>query len=142
MRWIKISGVIALGFVLGFAPVSAPAQDIVQEPICFVVKNEAPYKVYGNFGTDYYTTPEGTKARHRSNFRLEEAGAVHAEGYPLDAAEFCSYGPFYPDRKLDLVLRTLVPIFSCRTRIDQGVIVIKGHRKPEGGTETWAECYE
>jgi hypothetical protein len=40
------------------------------------------------------------------------------------------------------VLRTLVPVFSCKTRIDQGEIVIKGHRKPEGGAETWAECFE
>ncbi|MCE7886728.1 MAG: hypothetical protein DYH13_04395 [Alphaproteobacteria bacterium PRO2] len=120
----------------------AQAQEIVQEPLCFGVRNEAPYKVYGNFGTDYYVAEDGTKARHRSNFRLDEPGSVDEEGYPSDRAEFCSYGPFYPDRKLEIVLRTLVPVFSCKTRIDQGEIVIKGHRKPEGGAETWAECFE
>lgn len=108
-----------------------------------MVVNEAPYKAYGSFMTDWYTTPEGQKSRHRSNFRLEEAGAVHEEeGYPLDRAEFCSYGPFYPDRKLVLTLRTLVPIFECRTKIDQGPIIISGFRKPEGGTETKAACFE
>jgi hypothetical protein len=133
---------IILGMILGMN-VPAQAQDVVPEALCFVVRNEAPYKVYGTFGTDYYVNPEGIKARHRSNFRLDEAGTKHPEeGYPTDRAEFCSYGPFYPDRKLDLVLRTLVPIFSCKTRIDQGEIVIKGFRKPEGGTETWAECYQ
>jgi hypothetical protein len=106
------------------------------------VKNEAPYKVYGNFITDYYTAPDGSRARHRSNFRLDEPGSKDAEGNPADAAEFCSYGPFLPGRKLELVLRTLVPIFNCQTRIDQGPIVIKGFRKPEGGTETYAECYQ
>ncbi len=124
-------------------PVSARAQEIVNEPICFILRNEAPYKVYGSFSTDYYTRADGVRARHRSNFRLEEAGTTdEKEGYPLDAAEFCSYGPFYPDRKLDLTLRTLVPIFSCKTRIDQGDIIIQGHRKPEGGTETKALCYD
>ncbi len=116
--------------------------DIVQEPLCFAVRNEAPYKIYGNFGTDYYTAADGRRARHRSNFRLDEPGSTDKEGNPSDRAEFCSYGPFYPDRKLEIVLRTLVPIFSCKTRIDQGEIVIKGKRKPEGGTDTWAECFE
>lgn len=121
----------------------ARAQEIVSDPYCFIVKNEAPYKVYGSFVTDYYTRPDGVKAKHRSNFRLEEAGAVHEEeGYPLDMAEFCSYGPFYPDKKLELVIRTLVPIFSCITRVDQGPIIIKGQRKPEGGTDTHALCFE
>ncbi|MGB4108207.1 MAG: hypothetical protein WBK55_10500 [Alphaproteobacteria bacterium] len=128
--------------ILFFLVAPVQAQEIVSEPICFGVRNEAPYKIYGNFGTDYYVAENGTKARHRSNFRLDEPGSVDEEGYPSDRAEFCSYGPFYPDRKLEIVLRTLVPIFSCMTRIDQGEIVIKGHRKPEGGTDTWAECFE
>ncbi len=129
-------------------PAAAGAQetapDIVQEPICFRVRNEAPYKVYGNFITDYYTTPTGTRARHRSNFRLDEPGSKDEKGNPADAAEFCSYGPFMPGRKLELILRTLVPIFDCKTKVDQGEIVIKGYRNPppQGGTKTWAECYD
>lgn len=124
-------------------PPRAQAQEIVQDPICFNVRNEAPYKVYGSFVTNYYTRPDGIQARHKSNFRLEEAGATDPEkGYPIDQAEFCTYGPFYPGRKLELVIRTLVPIFSCMTRIDQGEIVIQGHRKPEGGTDTKALCFE
>lgn len=119
-----------------------PNPDIVSEPICFAVRNEAPYKVYGSFVTDYYPSEDGTQARHRSNFRLDEPGGKDEKGEPSDRAEFCSYGPFLPDRKLELVLRTLVPIFSCKTRVDQGEIVIKGYRKPEGGTDTYAECYD
>jgi hypothetical protein len=117
--------------------------DIVSEPICFVIRNEAPYKVYGSFITDYYTAENGSKAKHRSNFRLDEPGSTDpATNEQTDRSEFCTYGPFLPDRKLELVLRTLVPIFSCKTKIDQGEIVIKGYRKPEGGTDTYAECYE
>jgi hypothetical protein len=132
---------ILTGLIL--QPLSAQAQELVAEPLCFLVVNEAPYSVYGSFNTDFYTGPDGAKARHKSNFHLEKAGSIDREkGYPVDRAEFCSYGPFYPGRKLDLVIRTLIPIFDCRTSIDQGPIVIKGHRKPEGGTETWAACYE
>lgn len=122
----------------------AQESDVVTEPLCFTVVNKAAFKVYGTIGTDYYVNPEtGQKARHRSNFRLEEAGATDPEkGYPLDQAEFCSYGPFYPDRKLELVIRTLVPIFSCKTKIDQGPIIITGQYKPEGGTDTKAACFE
>jgi hypothetical protein len=131
--------------VLVLLPFSARAQEIVAEPLCFVLANEAPYKVYGNFNTDFYTKPDGSQARHRSNFRLDEAGATDPEkGYPTDRAEFCSYGPFYPDRMLHLTLRTLVPIFDCKTKIDQGPIVIKGERSddPNVPTKTWAECFE
>lgn len=83
--------------VIGFS-MSANAQmrpgepDIVQDPICFQVRNSADFTMYGNFGTDYYINTSGTPARHRSNFRLEAAGSVHEEGYPTDRAEFCSYG--------------------------------------------------
>lgn len=126
-------------------PLSAQAQnedlDIVDEPLCFVVRSEAPYSTLGSLITAEFTRPDGIVARHRSNFRFEAAGSVDEDGNPSDRAEFCSYGPFMPDRQLELTLRTLFPIFSCKTRIDQGEIVIKGYRKPEGGAVTWAECY-
>ena len=128
---------------LYFWPIShAIALDISPTPECFNVVNTAPYTVMGSVITDFFTNPDGKKARHTSNFRLEKKGARHAEeGYPVDRAEFCSTGPFLPGHKLRIVLRTLIPIFECETRIDQGDIVITGHRKPEGGTVTTATCY-
>lgn len=131
-------------------PLCAQAQElttdgeIVSEPLCFMVRNTAEHKVYGNFGTNYYVDPEtGTKARHRSNFRLEPAGSVDEEGYPADAAEFCSYGPFFEGRKLELVLKTLFPVFTCYTKIDQGDLVIKSKRnESDSGYDQWAECFE
>ncbi len=117
--------------------------DIVKDPICFSVRNTAPYKIYGNFATEQFTRPDGMLSRHRSNFRLDEAGAKDPEtGEPSDKAEFCSYGPFFEGRKLDMTLRTLFPVFSCRTKIDQGEILIEGYRKPEGGAVTTAKCFE
>ena len=121
---------------------NAQEPDIIKEPICFILRNEAPYKVYGVFSTDHFVRPDGIKTRHRANFRLDPAGTLNPETKePTDRAEFCSYGPFFPDRTLELTLRTLVPIFSCRTHIDKGEIIIKGEKTADG-TKTWAECFE
>lgn len=137
MKLRYLSLCIALAFLL--SPAGARSE-ILAEPICFGVINEAPYTVLGSVSTDYYTTSEGRKARHVSNFRLS-AEQAEEKDYPT-AVEFCSYGPFYPGRKLEIVLRTLIPIFNCKTRVDQGPLIVKGYRKPEGGTETWIECFE
>ena len=110
-------------------PLPVVEGEVVTDPICFNVINNAPYTVFGTFITNIYTAEDGSKARHRSNFRLEA-------GFK---SEFCTYGPFYEGRKLELVLRTLIPVFSCKTGIN-GDIMIYGRKKPEGGTDTWAVC--
>lgn len=133
---------VLLLLFIPFSAAAQPAGEVVAEPICFVVRNEAPYTVYGSFVTELYTAPDGNQARHRSNFRLEAAGEKDENGYPADRGEFCSYGPFFEGRKLELTLRTLVPIFTCKTRIDAGEIVIQGRQLPEGGTETKALCHD
>ena len=116
--------------------------DIVDEPICFIVRNTANYGVLGDFKTAEYQREDGIISRHRSNFRFDEAGAVDEDGNPSDRAEFCSYGPFMPNRTLELTIRTLFPVFSCDTRVDQGEILIRGDRlADDSGVQTWAECY-
>ena len=96
---------------------------------CFTIWNKAPYSVTGAVNTNYYEAADGTQVRANRNFRLA----------PGKKTQLCSYGPFYPGERLELVLRTLVPIFSCYT-VAQGEIVIMGRFKPEGGTKTWVEC--
>src|SRR5688500_3789306 len=96
---------------------------------CFTIWNKDPYTVTGSVNTNYYEAADGTRARANRNFRLT----------PGKKAQICSYGPFYPGERLELVLRTLVPIFSCYT-VAQGEILIQGQFKPEGGTKTWVEC--
>jgi hypothetical protein len=124
-------------------PFSAKAQEIVSDPICFQLRNTADFTILGNFITDFYTKPDGAQSRHRSNFRLGAAGTKDEEGYEADRAEFCSYGPFFEGRKIELVLRTLFPVFSCKTKIDQGEILIKSKRKDDdSGVDIWAECFE
>ncbi len=119
----------------GLAANPARAQDLHEpaettaQPLCFQVQNTTPYTVWGSFVTNSYTAPDGTLARHHENFRLESR----------HFAEFCSSGPFFPGRKLDLQLRGLVPIYECRTGIG-GPIVIRGQKSDDGGYKTWADC--
>lgn len=125
--FLLLSGPVAAQEAL--APSASVGGEVVTEPICFNVINKAPYTVYGTFVTNTYTADDGTQARHRSNFRLET-------NYK---SEFCTYGPFYEGRKLELVLRTLIPVFSCKTALTRDIIIY-GRRKPEGGSDTWAVC--
>lgn len=141
------TGLRILAALLMLAPMQGQAEpltqdgEVVTEPICFKLRNTAEHNVYGTFGTNYYTAPDGTQARHRSNFRLEAAGTKDEQGYPADSAEFCSYGPFFEGRKLELVLRTLFPVFTCFTHIENGEIVIKSKRKADdSGYDLSAEC--
>ena len=117
--------------------------DIISEPICFTLRNTADYTVAGNLATAHFQRPDGIVSRHRSNFRLSAAGSFNDAGEPTDREDFCSYGPFLPDRQLLLTIRTLFPVFECKTRIDQGEIVLKGQRRADdNGVITWAECFE
>lgn len=105
--------------------------EVLNAPLCFRVVNRAPYTVTGSLYTNFYTNRDRQKARHTSNFRLE-AG---------QSQPFCSYGPFYEGRKLELVLRTLVPIFSCRTKIESDIYIM-GEELEGGGTKSWATCQQ
>lgn len=121
--------------IIAEQPLPAPPADggpdgeVVTDPVCFNIVNRAPFTVFGTLVSNVYTAEDGSKAKHRSNFRLEEG----------QTAPFCTYGPFYAGRKLELVLRTLIPVFSCKTGLYKD-IEISGRRKPEGGTEVWAAC--
>ncbi len=96
---------------------------------CFTLFNTAPFTVSGSMVTAIFETADATKSRQRLNFRLK----------PKESHRYCTYGPFYPGERLELVIRTLVPVFSCYTAA-QGEITIRGEMKAEGGTRTWADC--
>lgn len=129
-----------------FLPVKGFAQsaegEITSEPICFVLKNTAPYGVMGTIATNYFTTADGVRDSHKSNFRFDAAGSTNPDtGAPTDRRQICTAGPFFDGRKIRITLRTLFPIFECKTAIDRGEVTIKGFRKDDGGTQTEIECY-
>lgn len=96
---------------------------------CFTVANRAPFTVTGSVLTDYVTDIVGRKGRPVSNFRMA----------PGDEKKYCTFGPYYPGNRIGLVLRTVIPVFSCYT-VAQGTIEIMGEYKPDGKTRMWANC--
>ena len=122
-----------------------PAGEIVSDPICFMLINRANHKINGTFRTDLYTREDGKQARHSSNFRFDATGSKDEQGYPSDRAEFCSYGPFYEGRKLELTIKTLFPVFSCKTNVESGPITLSSEPiedNPMGGYRYFATCFE
>lgn len=112
--------------------ISAKAADplITAEPYCMVLHNDTGYTVLGSIGTDYYVAPDGTKGRHVSNFRLAKD----------EKQQVCSNGPFFEGYKLELVIRTLFPVFSCKTGLG-GEVRIYITKKEDGRTNEYhATC--
>ena len=123
---------LALGACFFFygPPFSAlAAGEVSPSPICGVLYNSTSYKVYGTLSTDIAGEKEGMEIRHTESFKIEAGKRM----------EFCARGPFYEGRRLELSLRTLFPVFSCRTRIDRE-ITISSRPKSEGGYEYSADC--
>ena len=115
---------------------------VTGSPQCFNVRNMTEGEVLGVILTDSFTRDDGVTTRHRSTFRLMALGEREREsGHFIDRAEFCTTGPFYPGGKIGLELKTLFPVFSCKTRIDQGDILIRSSRI-DGAYKLWAECFE
>jgi hypothetical protein len=107
---------------------------ISNSPVCFKVKNTAPYTVFGEVSTAGFIREDGQQITHEATFRLKEN-----EETPM-----CSTGPFFEGGKLRLTLRTLVPLFECKTVIYEGMELIIRGKLGDGttSTKTWAECYE
>jgi hypothetical protein len=115
----------------------ACAQTYLDQPLCFTVKNNAPYGVYGEIQTaaDTYSGKQDVTSkdvRHTATFRLA----------PQESVPMCTTGPLYEGGKVRLVLRTLLPVFECQSAIYHGAeILIQGRENKDGiGTKTWAEC--
>lgn len=121
-------------FTLLILPSFAHAQEVTPHDIPFKIRNEAPYKIFGEVATPYYiNTENGQNRRNVATFVLEAVGGK-------DTIIFNSSGPFFPDRQLEITLRGLFPIFSCKTSIELGDIVIKGRLNDDGTSKTWIEC--
>lgn len=135
---------VPLFILLAFSPEPLAAQEITAQPICFTVRNASENRIYGEIGTAQITREDGQKIHHTGSFRLEPAGQRHAnKGYLRDRAEFCSSGPFYPGRQLEFVLRTLIPVFSCKFTPELGEIVVQTKKIKQNGqeiTKFWANC--
>lgn len=123
---------MAAGVLLIFPAGQPAAQDGVfsDTPVCSDLINETGYAVYGAVETDRAIGPDGETIYHRSNFRLKAD----------ERTRICANGPFFPGGKVILTLRSLFPLFECKTALGQP-ITINATRKDSGGYDWSATCY-
>ena len=104
MRLFAVAG-MALTALIFAAP--AGAQQYGGEPACSVIRNLSDFTLYGDVRTDRTPTADGTLASHEKTFRLKAGEEV----------QVCSTGPFFEGGTVELTLRTLIPVFTCRTQL-------------------------
>lgn len=113
------------------APSGTGAQgEIVTRPICSWLTNRSDQTILGTITTAPQKLPDGTVARHRDNFRL-------AAG---ERRQICAAGPFFEGQRLDLTLKTLLPLFNCKTKIDREIF-LDAKVQPGGFRKLSATCY-
>lgn len=131
---------LPLMFFVMLLPVPVQAQmgggtgrtgEIIARPICSALVNRSDQAILGTLSTAGQRVPSGDVIKHRDNFRLE----------PGDRKEFCSTGPFYEGQRLEIVLRTIIPLFDCKTRIDRGDIYLDARPDQYGVKKLSATCY-
>ncbi len=124
---MKLLITIWVGFFCWLAPFAANAGDVTPFKECATLRNAANQEVLGVIKTDQFKY-KGQMVRHEGVFDLQDG----------ETAEICSTGPFFPGYKVELTIRTIMPLFSCKTRLS-GEIVLRS--RDEGDTRVlYADC--
>jgi len=122
MKWLLL---ITTAFMLHI-PASF-AGDVTPFKECATLRNAANQEVLGVIKTDSFKY-KGQIVRHEGVFDLQDG----------ETANICSTGPFFPGYKVELTIKTIMPLFTCKTRLS-GEIVLR--RKEENGIMVlYADC--
>lgn len=87
--------------------------EVVKKPICTYLTNRSSQTIMGSIAVMPQKTADGRTVTLEENYRLE-AGERH---------KICALGPFYEGRRVSLVIRTLLPLFECKTKIDREIFL-------------------
>lgn len=85
--------------------------EVTSSPLCTFLINRSDQTIMGTIMTMPQTLDSGDSVRHRENFKLV-AGARQ---------QFCTTGPFFEGRRVELIIRTLIPLFDCKTKLDRDI---------------------
>jgi len=131
----------ALALLLIFAAVPALAQpapptvgegkegEIIQTPICTYMTNRSEQTIIGTIGLAAQTLPDGQVAALSENFKLK-AG---------EKRQVCAAGPFFEGRRIKIVLRTIMPLFECKTKMNHEIF-LDADPQAEGFKKLSATC--
>ncbi len=87
--------------------------EVIAKPICTYMTNRSDQAILGTIELASQTLPSGETITHSENFRLK-AG---------DKRQVCAAGPFYEGRRIRLVLRTVMPLFECKTKLNHEIFL-------------------
>lgn len=119
-------------FMIGFAKADVPEKELYSPtPHCAVIRNVSDRLMNVTIRTQYYTRPNGTKDRYETNLRLEKG----------DFQEVCVKGPFYPDYKVALTITAMLPLFECKTKL-QDEISLHAVAVDATSSDVYADCIE
>lgn len=116
MRFLSILLLALLAAPSSFAQINNLPQkegEVLSKPICSALKNRSDVSIQGTLATAPQTLKNGDISRHRDNFRL----------MPGERKEFCVSGPFFEGRRIELTIRTLIPLFDCKTKITKEILL-------------------
>ena len=100
------------------------------EAQCALIRNAMSTTASVAIRTDFYTKPDGKRSYFEDILKLD-AGKER---------EVCAKGPFLPEYKVYLTVKSFVPLFDCKTKL-QGEIVIRERKSKSGeGREIYASC--
>ncbi len=107
------------------------SDQFIDSPICSELINKSGFAIYGSVETDKVKMPNGETAYYKSNLRMQ----------PDETTQICSNGPFFEGQKLILTLRSLFPLFECKTKLGQPITINATPKKEGKGYDWSATCY-
>ena len=107
---MKISFLTLILLATFALPRAGWAADVTPFKECATIINSANQQVMGVIKTESFKF-QGKIIRHEKNFNLKDGETVAV----------CSTGPFFPGYKLELTIRTIMPLFTCHTRLSGNI---------------------
>lgn len=108
---------------------SAEAADVTPFKECATIVNSANQQVMGVIKTESFMF-RGKLIRHEKNFNLQDGETVAV----------CSTGPFFPGYKVELTIRTIMPLFTCHTRLSGNIYLRSKWDNENKVTLLYADC--
>lgn len=126
---MKLSVSLLLVLLMSLLPATAKAADVTPFKECGTLVNSAGQIVMGVVKTESFMFQKQI-LRHEKNFSLEDGETV----------EVCSTGPFFPGYKVELTIRTIMPLFTCQTRLSGNIYLRKKWDDENGVYILYADC--
>lgn len=110
----------------------SPPDLFIDTPVCSDLVNRSGFTIYGDVQTQKVEKwGSDDIIQYKSNFRLAKD----------EVTRICTTGPFFEGQRVMLKLRSLLPLFECKTRLGQTIVINAAPKKEGVGYDWSATCY-